>query len=58
MSEFCFQTIQGKGKCLMIQMKQDWPRVNKTLMYSTGNYIQYPVINHKGREYKRMYICI
>ena len=27
-------------------------RINNTLMYySTGNYIQYPVINHNGKEY-------
>ena len=31
----------------------------KVLLCSTGNYIQYPVINHNGKEYeKRMYICI
>ena len=24
---------------------------NKVLPYSTGNYIQYPVINHNGKEY-------
>ena len=24
---------------------------NKILLYSTGNYIQYPVINHNGKEY-------
>ena len=23
----------------------------KALLYSTGNYIQYPVINHNGKEY-------
>ena len=23
---------------------------NKVLLYSTGNYIQYPVINHSGKE--------
>ena len=23
------------------------------LLYSTGNYIQYPVINHNGKEYKK-----
>ena len=22
-------------------------------MYSTGNYIEYPVINHNGKEYKK-----
>ena len=26
---------------------------NKVLLYSTGNRIQYPVINHKGKEYKK-----
>ena len=24
---------------------------NKVLMYSTGNYIEYPKINHNGKEY-------
>ena len=29
-------------------------------VYSTGNCIQYPVINHNGKEYKKecAYICI
>ena len=26
---------------------------NKVLLYSPGNYIQYPVINHNGKEYER-----
>ena len=30
---------------------------NKVLQYSTGNYIQYPVINHNGKEYIYI-ICI
>ena len=25
---------------------------NKVLLYSTGNYIQYPVANHNGKEYR------
>ena len=29
---------------------------NKVLLYSTGNYIQYPVINHDGEEYEKEYI--
>ena len=30
---------------------------NKVLLYSTENYIQYPMINHNGKEYKkRIYI--
>ena len=24
---------------------------NKVLLYSTGNYVQYSVINHNGKEY-------
>ena len=26
---------------------------HKVLQYSTGNYIQYPVINHNGKEYEK-----
>ena len=26
---------------------------NKVLLYSTGNHIQYPVINHNGKEYEK-----
>ena len=28
---------------------------NKVLLYSTGNYIQYPVTNHDGKEYEKIY---
>ena len=29
-------------------------RINKKiLLHSTGNYIEYPVINHNGREYEQ-----
>ena len=31
---------------------------NKVLLYSTGNYIQHPVINHHGKEYIYTYICV
>ena len=32
---------------------------NKALLCSIGNYIQYPVINHNGKEYeKNVYIHI
>ena len=33
---------------------------DKVLLYSTGNYIQYSMINHNGKEYvkKRMHIYI
>ena len=29
--------------------------INKVLLYSTGNSIQYPVINQNGKEYEREY---
>ena len=31
---------------------------NKVLLCSTGNYIQYPMINQNGKEYEKEYICI
>ena len=31
---------------------------SKALQYSTGNYIQYPVTNHNGKEYEKEYIYI
>ena len=31
---------------------------NKVLLNSTGNYMQYPVINHNGKEYKKVYIYV
>ena len=31
---------------------------NKVLLYSIGNYIQCPVINHNGREYEKECVCV
>ena len=31
---------------------------NKVLVCSTGNYIQYLVINHNGKEYEKEYIYV
>ena len=31
---------------------------NKVLLYSIGNYIQKPVINHNGKGYEKVYMCI
>ena len=28
------------------------------LLYSTGNYIQYPVINYNGKEYEKESMCV
>ena len=27
-------------------------------VYSTGNYIQYPVIKHNGKEYEKECVCV
>ena len=27
-------------------------------MYSTENYIQHPMINHNGKEYKKECVCV
>ena len=45
----------GVSRCKLLYT--EW--INKVLLYSTGNYIQYPVINCNGKEYKkRMYIYV
>ena len=31
---------------------------NKVLLYSTGNYTQYPEINHNGKEYEKEHMHI
>ena len=32
---------------------------NKILIYSTGIYIQYPGVNHNGKEYfENVYMCV
>ena len=36
----------GAGRCKLLHL--EWIN-NKVLLYSTGNYIQYPVINHDGK---------
>ena len=38
----------GVGRCKLLPL--EWIN-NKVLMYSTVNYIEYPVINHTGKEY-------
>ena len=46
----------GISRCKLLHL--EWIN-KKVLMYSTGNYIQYPVINHNGKESKqRMSICV
>ena len=42
----------GISKCKLL----DTDCINKALLYSTGNYIQYPLINHNRKEYIYVYI--
>ena len=30
----------------------------KVLLYSTGDYIQYPVTNHNGKDYEKECVCV
>ena len=39
----------GVSRCKLLYI--GWIN-NKVLLSGTGNYIQYPVINHNGKEYK------
>ena len=32
--------------------------INKDLLYGTGNYTQYFVVNYKGREYEKECVCV
>ena len=41
------------GRCKLLYI--GWVN-NKFLLYSTGNYIQYPVIPHNGKEYEKEYV--
>ena len=43
----------GISRCKLVYT--EWIN-NKVLLYSTGNYIQYPVINHNGKEYEKEYM--
>ena len=45
----------GISRCKLL--KRGWIN-NIFLLNSTGNYIQYPVINHNGKEYEKECICI
>ena len=45
----------GISRCKLLYIQ--WIN-NKVLLYSTGNYIQYPVVNHNGKEYEKEYIHI
>ena len=45
----------GVSRCKLLYIE----RINnKVLLYSTGNYIQHPMINHKGKEYIYIKECV
>ena len=46
----------GISRCKPVYI--EWTNNNKILLYRTGNYIQYPLINHNGKEYEKECICI
>ena len=39
------------SRCRLLILYTEWIN-NKILLYTTGNYIQYPIINCNGKEYK------
>ena len=53
------EAVEGRGTCVrelgiskLLCIKQ----INKDLLYDTGIYIQYPVVNHNGKEYEKEHI--
>ena len=45
----------GISRCKLVYI--GWIN-NKVLLCSVGNYIQYPVINHNGKEYEKENIYV
>ena len=45
----------GISRCKLLYI--GWVN-NKVLLYNTGNYGQYPVVNHNGKEYEKEYIYV
>ena len=45
----------GISRCKLVHI--GWIN-NKVLLYSTGNYIQYPVINCDGEECEKEYVYV
>ena len=45
----------GVSRCKLLHI--EWIN-NKVLLYSTRNYIQYPGINHNGKEHKKECIYV
>ena len=45
----------GISRCKLVQ--RGWIN-DQVLLQSTGNYIQYPVISHNGKECEKECVCI
>ena len=45
----------GVSRCKLVYL--EWIN-NKAQLYSKGNYIQYPVINHNGKENEKECVCV
>ena len=41
----------GISRCKLLYIEKI--KNKEVLLYSTGNYIQYPAINHNGKEYEK-----
>ena len=50
------KTLGGVISAAEMTERKEPVMINKVLLYSTGNYILYPVINHKGKEHEKEYI--
>ena len=48
-------SLAGFSRCKLLYM--EWIS-NKVLLYSTENYMQYPMINNNGNEYFEMYMYV
>ena len=43
------------NRCKLVYIEQ----INsKVLLFNTGNYMQYLVINHNGKEYEKQCVCV
>ena len=45
----------GVSRCKLVFIR--WIN-NKVLPYSARCYIQYPMIHQKGKQYKKLYVCV
>ena len=44
----------GTSDCKLLHTK--W--IDNKVLYSTGNYVQDPVVNHKGKEHENECVCV